>query len=103
MKHDMYELEIKAIARFGTRYPSAYNISSGGFGSRDWLPQTREKLAAAKRGRSLPKSGETRRRMADAAVGNRKGVANRGRRVTWGDKIAATLRGNQNARKAVIK
>ena len=92
----MYALETAAIAKFGTRFPNGCNLSSGGYGSRDWLPETRKKLAAAKRGRPSPKSGETRRRMSLAALGNRKGAANKGRQITWRHKIARTLIGNRN-------
>ena len=47
----IYNLEVRAIAAFNTRWPNGYNLASGGFGGRDPLPSTRAKIAAASLGR----------------------------------------------------
>ena len=43
----IYALEPKAIKVFNTRWPNRLNVSVGGFGCRDPLPETRAKIGLA--------------------------------------------------------
>jgi hypothetical protein len=57
----IYELEAKAIEIFGTRFPAGLNVSAGGFGCRDPLPETRAKISAANMGHQNPHLAELNR------------------------------------------
>jgi hypothetical protein len=59
----IYDLEERAVAAFGTRWPSGLNVATGGFGGHeDMLPEVREKCRRAVLG--LRRSAETRAKMA---------------------------------------
>lgn len=45
----IYNLESKAIAAFGSRWPSGLNIATGGYGCRDHLPSVRARMSAKAR------------------------------------------------------
>lgn len=54
----IYDLEIRAIAAFNTRWPNGLNRAIGGLGGRDPLPSSVAKMIAANTGREV--SAETR-------------------------------------------
>jgi predicted GIY-YIG superfamily endonuclease len=66
----IYELEIKAIAAFGTRSPKGYNVAAGGIGGRDWLPCMREKASASHKG--VPKSADHRAKIGASHQGRKR-------------------------------
>jgi hypothetical protein len=49
----IYDLEFAAVKRFLTRFPTGYNIASGGRGGRDQLPIHRQKISEARKGQLL--------------------------------------------------
>jgi hypothetical protein len=58
----IYALESKAIQAFNTRWPHGLNISTGGFGCRDPLPETRTKIGLANSGTKHPHLAELNRK-----------------------------------------
>ena len=55
----IYDLEKRAVAKFGTRWPSGLNVATGGFGGHeDMLPEIREKCRQSVLG--MKRSEETR-------------------------------------------
>lgn len=68
----IYDLEVKAIAIFGTRKPNGFNCNAGGWGCRDPLPLTRAKISKASKARiSRPVSTETRAKISAANKGRK--------------------------------
>ena len=57
----IYDLEARAIEKFGTRFPVGLNVSAGGFGCRDPLPETRAKIGASNSGIPRPHLAELNR------------------------------------------
>lgn len=60
----LYNLEIKAIDVFGTRYPSGYNLTIGGDGAKGLDEITRRKMGEKNKGRIA--SEQTRIKMSEA-------------------------------------
>lgn len=63
----IYDLEVKAIKAFDTRYPGGFNLDHGGWGGRNPSPATRRRMSAAHKGRTA--SPETRAKMSAARQG----------------------------------
>lgn len=69
-----YALEIKTVTETGCIFPHGYNLTNGGEGVLNPSSETREKLAANKRGKpspckGVPRSPETRAKIAAAHRG----------------------------------
>jgi hypothetical protein len=62
-------MEVRAIAAYGTKAPNGYNLTDGGDGQLgvEWSAESREKAAAAKRGKPL--SAEHRAKVGAALKG----------------------------------
>ena len=72
----IYDLEIKAIAKFNTMSPFGYNITFGGEGIQAGFKhseETKQKISAALHARK-PISTETRRKLSVSKVGNKHAV-----------------------------
>jgi hypothetical protein len=57
----IYDLERRAIEAFETRYPKGLNVVAGGFGCRDPLPETIDKIRAGSVNRPNPYLAELNR------------------------------------------
>lgn len=66
---DLYETERRAIAIYGTRYPSGYNFTDGGDIPPSLTPEVAEKIRRALKGRKL--SPERRARLSAVVTGRR--------------------------------
>jgi hypothetical protein len=66
-RETIYALERAEIFAQKTRFPGGYNIAEGGFGGREPLPSTREKLSAAMVGTTL--SAANRAKLLAANIG----------------------------------
>ena len=62
------KLEIRCIAKLGTKHPCGYNLTAGGDGMTNPTSETRRKMSEARKGSR--RSVETRRKMSLAALGN---------------------------------
>ena len=98
----IYRREIDAIVAENTRWPNGYNLATGGFGCRNPLPETREKLRQANQGKKqsaahIEHMAATKRGVSHSAEHVAKvAAANTGKRRT--PEVRAT-RGPKNPRR----